>query len=168
MWRARTAAPPVQCGQHNGLGGTQVLDRRTPGFEIGGKALPVSVGSRPSSPERTSSSAARGITSTPIVCKDSACNEAGAIWSASRRLDIDAAIAVEFEEATLRRAHPAGLSERETDVVRLVAECMPNKAIAARLHVSVRTVESHVRQALAKVGLENRTQLAGWARGRIQ
>lgn len=128
----------------------------------------MSVGPHPSSPERTSSSAPRGIASTPIACKDSARNEADAIWSAGRRLDIDAAIAVAFGEATLRRAHSAGLSERETDVVRVVAECMPNKAIAARLHFSVRTVESHVRQALAKVGLENRTQLAGWARGRTQ
>jgi DNA-binding CsgD family transcriptional regulator len=32
----------------------------------------------------------------------------------------------------------------------------------------VRTVESHVRHVLAKVGLENRTQLATWARQRIQ
>jgi DNA-binding NarL/FixJ family response regulator len=32
----------------------------------------------------------------------------------------------------------------------------------------VRTVESHVRHALAKLGLENRTQLAGWARERNQ
>jgi len=32
----------------------------------------------------------------------------------------------------------------------------------------VRTVESHVRHALAKAGLENRTQLATWARERIQ
>ena len=39
---------------------------------------------------------------------------------------------------------------------------------AARLHLSVRTVESHVRHVLAKVGLSNRTQLAAWARDHIQ
>jgi predicted ATPase/DNA-binding CsgD family transcriptional regulator len=94
--------------------------------------------------------------------------EADSIWSEGRRLDVDAAIAAAFGEATPRQAHPAGLSEREADVVRLVAEGLPNKAIAARLHVSVRTVESHVRHALAKVGLQNRTQLASWTRGRIQ
>jgi DNA-binding NarL/FixJ family response regulator len=52
--------------------------------------------------------------------------------------------------------------------VRLVASGLTNKAIAADLHLSVRTVESHVRNVLGKVGLENRTQLATWARERIQ
>jgi DNA-binding NarL/FixJ family response regulator len=62
----------------------------------------------------------------------------------------------------------AGLSASEVKVARLVARGLPNKAIAAELHVSVRTVESHVRHALAKTGLENRTQLATWARERVQ
>jgi len=54
------------------------------------------------------------------------------------------------------------------EVAGLVAEGLANKAIAARLHLSVRTVESHVRHALAKTRLENRTQIATWARERIQ
>jgi DNA-binding NarL/FixJ family response regulator len=49
-------------------------------------------------------------------------------------------------------------------VVRLVADGLANKAIATQLHLSVRTVESHVRHVLAKAGLSNRTQLAKWAR----
>lgn len=53
------------------------------------------------------------------------------------------------------------------EVAGLVAEGLANKAIAARLHLSVRTVESHVRHALAKLGLDNRTELATWARERI-
>jgi DNA-binding NarL/FixJ family response regulator len=60
------------------------------------------------------------------------------------------------------------LTEREAEIVRLVAGGLPNKTIASKLHLSVRTVESHVRHALAKAGLQNRTQLATWARGRIQ
>jgi DNA-binding NarL/FixJ family response regulator len=43
-----------------------------------------------------------------------------------------------------------------------------NKAIAAELQLSVRTVESHVRHVLAKAGLSNRTQLATWAREHVQ
>ena len=49
-----------------------------------------------------------------------------------------------------------------------MADGLANKAIAQRLHLSVRTVESHVRHALTKLGLDNRTQLATWARERIQ
>jgi DNA-binding NarL/FixJ family response regulator len=60
------------------------------------------------------------------------------------------------------------VSTRELEVAGLVAEGLSNKAVAARLHLSVRTVESHVRHVLAKVGLDNRTQLATWAREHIQ
>jgi non-specific serine/threonine protein kinase len=56
------------------------------------------------------------------------------------------------------------LSARELEVAHLVAGGLTNKAIAARLHLSVRTVEVHVRHTLAKLGLVNRTQLATWAR----
>jgi DNA-binding NarL/FixJ family response regulator len=59
------------------------------------------------------------------------------------------------------------LSAREREVAGLVADGLANKTIAARLHLSVRTVEVHVRHILAKLGLDNRTQLATWARGRL-
>lgn len=62
---------------------------------------------------------------------------------------------------------PAGLSRREAEVARLVASGLSNKAIASSLQLSVRTVEDHVRHALAKTGLDNRTQLATWAGERI-
>ncbi len=60
------------------------------------------------------------------------------------------------------------MSIRELEVARLVAEGLTNKQVAARLHLSVRTVESHVRSALMKAGLVNRTQLATWAKDRPQ
>ncbi len=50
----------------------------------------------------------------------------------------------------------------------LVAEGLSNKGIASRLQLSIRTVESYVRHALSKLALGNRTQLATWARDRIQ
>ena len=77
-------------------------------------------------------------------------------------------MALAFGTAAPRLASRAGLSAREMEIARLVAEGLPNKAIAARLHLSVRTVESHVRHALRKLGLDNRTQLATWAQERIQ
>ena len=90
------------------------------------------------------------------------------VWAAGGKLGLDEAVALAFGRRSPRAAAPAGLSEREVEVVGLVADGLANKAIAARLQLSVRTVESHVRHALAKLGLDNRTQLATWARERIQ
>jgi non-specific serine/threonine protein kinase len=89
-------------------------------------------------------------------------------WAEGERLGVDDAIALAFGTRRPRAPAPAGFSARELEVVRLVAEGHSNKAIAAHLHLSVRTVESHVRHALAKAGLDNRTRLAAWARERIQ
>lgn len=94
--------------------------------------------------------------------------EAALNWRDGARLSLDEAIALAFGTTEPRRAAPAGLSEREAEVARRVADGLSNKAIATSLHLSVRTVESHVRHVLAKTGLENRTQLATWARERIQ
>jgi non-specific serine/threonine protein kinase len=94
--------------------------------------------------------------------------DADRLWAQGARLGVDDAVALAFGTATPRPASPAGLSARELEVAGLVAEGLSNKAIAAALYLSVRTVESHVRHVLAKVGLDNRTQLATWARERIQ
>lgn len=87
-------------------------------------------------------------------------------WAEGARLDVDQATALAFGSSKRRPASVDGLSAREFEVARLVADGLANKAIAARLHLSVRTVEVHVRHALGKLGLENRTQLATWARER--
>jgi non-specific serine/threonine protein kinase len=88
------------------------------------------------------------------------------LWAEGERLDVDQATALAFGLRRRRPASPDGLSAREAEVAQLVAEGLPNKTIAARLHLSVRTVEVHVRHILTKLGLENRTQLATWARER--
>jgi DNA-binding CsgD family transcriptional regulator len=56
------------------------------------------------------------------------------------------------------------LTAREREIAVLAAEGLPNRSIADRLHISERTVESHVRNALAKLGVTNRTQLAAHLR----
>lgn len=60
------------------------------------------------------------------------------------------------------RTRPSGLTDREFEVAGLVAQALTNQQIADRLYLSVRTVESHVRNALAKVGVTTRTELAVW------
>ena len=95
-------------------------------------------------------------------------DEAEWLWSEGARLGLDDAVALAFDAPAPRQAAPAGLSVRELEVARLVAAGLSNKAIASQLHLSVRTVESHVRHVLAKVRLDNRTQLATWASERIR
>lgn len=56
----------------------------------------------------------------------------------------------------------AGLSERERDVVRAIAEGLDNGEIADGLCMSEGTVRNHTSSILAKLGLRNRTQIAVW------
>ena len=55
------------------------------------------------------------------------------------------------------------LSERETEVLRLVAWGYTNKEIGVRLSISVRTVETHTASVLRKLQLSNRRELTRWA-----
>ncbi|HEX4254776.1 MAG TPA: AAA family ATPase [Streptosporangiaceae bacterium] len=58
----------------------------------------------------------------------------------------------------------AGVTAREAEVLRLVADGLANKEIADRLHLSPRTVEKHVESLLRKLGVRTRTALAPAAR----
>jgi DNA-binding NarL/FixJ family response regulator len=58
-----------------------------------------------------------------------------------------------------RRLARAGVTDREAEVLWAVAERLRNREIAERLHVSVRTVESHVAALLRKLGVTDRTAL---------
>jgi predicted ATPase/DNA-binding CsgD family transcriptional regulator len=98
------------------------------------------------------------------ACEAALGTDADRIWAEGSRLGIEEAIALALSAPRPRAPGPAGLSTRELEVVRLVADGLANKAIATQLDLSVRTVESHVRHMLAKAGLSNRTQLARWAR----
>ena len=62
-------------------------------------------------------------------------------------------------EAALVARDTDPLSRREREVADLVVRALSNRQIAARLVLSERTVESHVRSILAKLGCGNRTEL---------
>lgn len=52
------------------------------------------------------------------------------------------------------------LTDREREIVMLIGEGLSNRAVAERLTLSVRTVESHIYQAMSKTGTNSRDQLA--------
>jgi DNA-binding NarL/FixJ family response regulator len=56
-----------------------------------------------------------------------------------------------------------GLTRREVDVVRLVAEGMSNQQIARRLVVSQATVKTHLNHVLSKLDVDGRPGLVAWA-----
>ena len=55
------------------------------------------------------------------------------------------------------------LTDREIDVLRLVAQGASNQDISAELNITVNTVKTHIKNILAKLQLENRTQAAAYA-----
>jgi DNA-binding NarL/FixJ family response regulator len=60
----------------------------------------------------------------------------------------------------------ASVSDREREVIRLIADGLSNKDIARRLFISLATVKDHVHRILAKTGLPNRTAVATAWNGR--
>ncbi len=64
--------------------------------------------------------------------------------------------------AAAAAASTAPLAKREADVARLVAGGLTNKQLGARLFISERTVDSHVRSILNKLGFSSRAQIAAW------
>jgi predicted ATPase/DNA-binding CsgD family transcriptional regulator len=64
--------------------------------------------------------------------------------------------------AAPERAGAELLGKREAEVARLVAEGLSNKQIGARLFISERTVDGHLRNILNKLGFNSRAQIAAW------
>lgn len=62
------------------------------------------------------------------------------------------------------RTRRAGLSERELEVLRLVASGLSNRSVAKTLFVSEATVKTHLNHAFSKLGVDNRTAAVATAR----
>lgn len=73
--------------------------------------------------------------------------------------------AIEDKIAAWERGElPGGLTERELDVLRLVADGQSNKQIARQLYITARTANFHVGNILQKLHVVSRVEAAIWAR----
>ena len=60
-------------------------------------------------------------------------------------------------------SYPDGLTEREVDVLRLVAQGLTNKEIGDRLFIAVKTVSTHIANLYGKAGIANRAEATAYA-----
>jgi DNA-binding NarL/FixJ family response regulator len=85
----------------------------------------------------------------------------------ARRLGLaptaEAAAALADKLSGVNLAGAASLTTREREISTLVAQGLSNRQIAEQLVLSERTVETHIRNLLMKLGLRNRTEVAAWA-----
>jgi DNA-binding NarL/FixJ family response regulator len=80
---------------------------------------------------------------------------------------LDPKAAREVLSARTQRSPAAELSERELDVLRLVARGLANKLIARELQISEKTVKAHLTNVFQQIGVTDRTQAALWYRQHI-
>jgi DNA-binding NarL/FixJ family response regulator len=90
-------------------------------------------------------------------------------FEAGKSLDRDEASALALGEPAQTAASAASgqagagpLGKREAEVAQLIADGLTNKEIGTRLFISERTVDSHVRSILNKLGFNSRAQIAAW------
>jgi predicted ATPase/DNA-binding CsgD family transcriptional regulator len=92
-------------------------------------------------------------------------------FEAGRGLDRETAVRLALGEAdTTSKPSSDGdgykLGARQLEVAQLVAKGLSNRQIASQLFLSERTVDSHVRTVLNKLGFNSRAQIAGWVASR--
>ena len=131
-----------------------------------GSPMPFATGTAPNW-QRCQKNSSESVTSlqpstrspTPRL-RTAAVTSAGSALGSPTRAD---ALAAQCGAATpaLRQATEAlPLTDRETEIVMLIGEGLSNRAIAERLTLSIRTVESYVYRAMVKTGMTSRDEFA--------
>lgn len=91
-----------------------------------------------------------------------------AVHAAARgHVPIDPRVASALLPATGAPGAADGLSPRETEVLRLVAQGLANKQIARALGITERTVKAHLGRVFREIGVLDRTSAALWARDNL-
>jgi non-specific serine/threonine protein kinase len=85
---------------------------------------------------------------------------------ASEALRLVASLSADTDATSAHQTGASDLTLRERQVAELIANGLSNRQIAARLVISERTADRHVRNILGKLGLDRRAQVAAWAAAR--
>jgi DNA-binding NarL/FixJ family response regulator len=89
---------------------------------------------------------------------------AAALTALSHGLQVtDPSLARVSDAAAPENSTPTSLTPRENDVLRLLAEGLPNKGVASRLEVSEHTVKFHVNSIMGKLNAQSRTEAVALA-----
>ena len=143
----------------DGIAATAAIKARWPGIEV--VALTSFI-------EEDKIHGALQAGATGYLLKDAAATEVAAAIRAAHQGEMHLAPAVarrlaESLRAPTREKPVEPLTEREREVLGLVAQGKANKEIARQLEISERTVRTHVSSILGKLGLVSRTQAALYA-----
>jgi DNA-binding NarL/FixJ family response regulator len=109
--------------------------------------------------ERSESAALRGLGSKSYQ----------AAFARGRAMTVEEGVAFALggtqrpKQAEVVKPYPRpALTGRQLEIARLIADDLTNRQIAIKLHLSERTVETHVTNMLNKLGLNSRVQLSRW------
>jgi two-component system, NarL family, response regulator LiaR len=83
--------------------------------------------------------------------------------AAAGQVQLTPKAAARLMQAVSAPESPEALTERETEVLRLLAQGESNKQIARSLHIAEKTVKTHVSNILSKLGVQSRTQATLYA-----
>ena len=83
--------------------------------------------------------------------------------AAAGQVQLTPRAAARLMQAVSAPESPEALTERETEVLRLLAQGQSNKQIARKLNNTEQTIKSHVSRILSKLGVQSRTQATLYA-----
>jgi DNA-binding CsgD family transcriptional regulator len=102
-----------------------------------------------------------------LACRDASDNDgAAAAFTAAESMfeQLGATLDVRsVRDLTTRRRQPGGLTEREAEVLRLVAAGLTNREIAAEVFLSAKTVSRHLSNIFTKIGVSSRAAATAYA-----
>jgi len=116
--------------------------------------------SRPLRPDLGALALERGAAAV-VALSDAENDIVGVVQSAVAGTLEDSTVAHLAEEET-HLGEAAGLSPRETDVLRLVVQGLSNREIASELYLSVNSIKTYIRSAYRKIGVTTRAQVVAW------